>query len=202
MANHVSLEDCTLNVSQIPSNRLWSDSKFRLGLSLPGMMDLTRIPYFQRWTVDHEQHIGSSGILYIACDDLARFWSWEYMHDNSEDRQCINFDLRTLGGTMSNRKFQNFKLDGLDWLLKGLNQKDKADIIAGINSYESLAIYLKRFFEWVNDFIEIYGEGRFYNPLDGVDRFTREYYNGLPSHPMHQRVISVPANYLSQNINF
>ena len=86
------------------------------------------------------------------------------MHDNSEDRQCINFDLRTLGGTMSSRKFQDFKLDGLDWLLKGLNQKDKTDIIAGINSYESLAIYIRRFFEWVNEFIQIYSEGRFIIP--------------------------------------
>ena len=198
MVNHISLEDCALSVSSIPRT-MRLDSEFQLNLDLPGMMDITGLPFFQRWEVDHKQHIGSSGILYIACDHLARFWSWEYLNDASEERDYKNPYFRSMG---NGTKFQAFKLNGLDWLLAGLHQKDKPAVIAGINSYANLATYFRRFFEWVNEFIEIYGESRFYEPFDGVHRFTHEYHDGLHRQPMHQRAIEVPSAYLAQNINF
>ncbi|MEK6942453.1 MAG: hypothetical protein AABX00_00110 [Nanoarchaeota archaeon] len=153
-------------------------------LKLPKMIDLTGItPQInpERWGQDHEVYsFKGHGALYVPCDYHAYFWANDYLEDIGEDRDAHNFNLGSIEGSMDRRQFQNFRMSNIDAVLTGLaGQEDKGSIIRTLKSYGPLNSYMESFFGWLNMFIERHGDLRWYNPLDGEDRYSEEFFERL-----------------------
>ena len=157
----VSLEDCDLRMVSY-RNDLNQDAH-RLDLTLPKLIDLTGIkPFIPKYSVWHEQYVGTSGVLYVACDWFARFWPREYLERGARGHDYNIGNFVSYGHDGDRRIFQRFRLKEADQFLFGISPEDqKQAIIDTINRHPTLSVFLQRFFEWLNEFIQIHGEARY-----------------------------------------
>lgn len=149
----IKLEDCKI-WSKLNG---WEDFR-NIHFSLPGIINLYGIKKeINNYQVGHERFENSAGVLTVACDFCARY----FPREESIHGVGNSFEFRSVHG-LSEFRAREFRIEYVHTdATKIIGSDGKDEIIKKIELHKNMRPYLNSFFDWLNEFKNVYGE-KFY----------------------------------------
>jgi hypothetical protein len=149
MPNLLKLSDCDfeIKVSQEPRGDL------EIRMMLPGVIDVRDVPFKRDYCSDHDHCRNEFGDLFYDCSRHASFYPPVALKRYSIAEYFESVDRSS--------KLDTFRISQCAFKEKLRVDMSKNDIIQTIQSEIKPSMYMNYFFNWINKFIETYGEDHF-----------------------------------------